>query len=362
MKKSRIILSSIISCLSLGLMSLTATLAWYATNDRLTVDSLGLKINGDLTLKVSASTNFLSFESEIDGKDFGPSATNFYFSPVSSIHSENWMASKTPEPVFYDYSFYGATASGEPNYQTKNVGFFSQKVYLLADTNSYVGLDIDKTMFGVNENLNLIRAQELHSEHPEWDMTVNEIKQELDNLIKALRVSILIPDPEHYQYVIIDPTKGPNDKTLFGGRLDNNSDGLYDSYIDFRDDQYEIVYGEVNNRELIRYDEPSGIPAVVVNKPQFFGNSFTAISHGNVHAYNAEKSLEDGLIIAEEPSISLEELNVANPPLQIPCYRDEPREIILSIYLEGWDVDCINETMGASFITKMSFQLLGRII
>lgn len=362
MNKSRIILSSIIACMSLSIMSLTATLAWYATNDRLTVDSIGIKIDGDLELKVSASDNLLSFESEIDGADFGPDATNFFFSPVSAVHSENWISEKAPEPIFYDYSFYGATASGQPNYQSKNVGFFSKKVYLLADTDYYVGLDIDQTMFSVNESLNFERAQELYSDHPEWAMTVDEIKQELDNLINALRISILIPDTEHYQYFIIDPTKDQNNKTLYGGRLDNDSDGLYDTYADLQGDHYEIIYGEVNNRDLIRYDEPSGIPAEVVNQTQFFGDSFTAISHGNVHTYSAEQSLEAGLIIAEEPSISLEELNVDNPPLRIPCYRDEPREIILSIYLEGWDEDCINNTMGASFLTKMSFKFLGRII
>ncbi|NLB48314.1 MAG: hypothetical protein GX813_00465 [Erysipelotrichia bacterium] len=365
MNKKGIILSTIIACLSLAVMSLTASLAWYATViDHLSISSLQMTIAGDIALRVSTSDNLSSFESQLTEKDFNLEGEDLKFSPVSTIYQDRWLAEKQKTPTFYDYSYYGATASGDPNYGKVNSGFFSRKIYLLSDGDGdyNVGLDINDSLFTNDEEANLKRAQQLYGEHPDWGMTAQEIKQQLDNLIKSLRISILIPDTEHYNFIIIDPTKGPHDKTLFGGLLDNNGNGFYDTYVTLDDNRREVIYGDVNDRALAVYNKPSNLPVVVDAKPEFFSNSFNAVSRGNAHTYNAEASRNNGLVIAEEPSTSLAELNADNPKFSIPCFHNEPREIILSIYLEGWDLDCINETMGASFITKLSFKLLGRII
>ena len=71
---------------------------------------------------------------------------------------------------------------------------------------------------------------------------------------------------------------------------------------------------------------------------------------------------EKELKIAIEDSYTLEEIDGNNTELLIPCYREKPTEIVVSVYLEGWDKACINQTMGACFDTSISFKFLRRII
>ena len=86
------------------------------------------------------------------------------------------------------------------------------------------------------------------------------------------------------------------------------------------------------------------------------------MSRNTVHQFDEAASVANGLEFAKEDSMSLDEINSEATKLLIPCYGHKPTEIVVSIYLEGWDLDCINATMGASFSTKLSFKLLRGII
>ena len=59
----------------------------------------------------------------------------------------------------------------------------------------------------------------------------------------------------------------------------------------------------------------------------------------------------------EENSISLSSLGGKDSLWILPLYRNQPRKIILSLYREGWDRDCINQTRGASFLSSISFEI-----
>ena len=48
--------------------------------------------------------------------------------------------------------------------------------------------------------------------------------------------------------------------------------------------------------------------------------------------------------------------------IRIPLKRGEPKKIVLSIYLEGWDRDNVNNTMGANFISNVTFKILREIV
>lgn len=358
MNKKRIILSVVVGCIALATFSVTTSIAWYISSDSLSIDTLNIVVSSDREIKVSTSPELDSFVNDLKDEDLKNTSDDFHFSPVSTIFKDVWMEEKPEMPIFYDCSYPGAFSSGEPYLNESQKGFFRQKLYLLSDGDYLVGLDAEQCVFENNAEANLARAREVLREYPNADMTENEIKERLDNLLKCLRVSILVPDEEHYQYLILDPTKGDDEEVVFGGRLDNDTDGYYDVYSDQNSITKEIIYGQVNDRSLIKYDEPTNNLVEPLEKPFFFGNSFTAKSKGSVHTYNAEKSLQNGLQFAKEESTTLEQLNVENPSFFIPCYRNQPREIVLSIYLEGWDLNCINETMGASFNTKLSFKLL----
>ena len=62
--------------------------------------------------------------------------------------------------------------------------------------------------------------------------------------------------------------------------------------------------------------------------------------------------------IKKEDSYDLKDFN-DDPikPFHFPVYRDHPQEIVLSIYLEGWDLDSVNYTMGAAFISELTFKI-----
>ena len=94
---------------------------------------------------------------------------------------------------------------------------------------------------------------------------------------------------------------------------------------------------------------------------QFTANSFIPEfgSRPNAYTYNEEQSKANGFEIAKEDSLWLGALKGDNTNLLIPLTSGVPTKIVLSIYLEGWDLDCVNATMGASFISKLSFKLKG---
>ena len=63
---------------------------------------------------------------------------------------------------------------------------------------------------------------------------------------------------------------------------------------------------------------------------------------------------EAGLEIKKENSLSLEEVE---DKFEFPVYENKSTRVVMTIYLEGWDLDCVNSTMGASIKTEMSFKL-----
>ena len=359
--KRRIILSSIIGSVALSALSLSITLAWYASNDRLNIGAFEVQINGDHTLLISTSDDLTTFKESLTKEELNDVES---FAPVSSMCKSRWMSEKGDTPMFYDNSSSNVTASGEPVIKPMKKGFYQQKIYLLSDFSYNVTLDTDQTSFLVNSEANQRKAEQLYKENK--TLSVEEYKTALDNLLNCVRLSILVPEKDNYSYFIVDPyKKDNNDITYFGGRLDNDADGYYDTYECLSDGQViekETVYGEVLDRNKLLYDEPTGEPVVEKEeKYHFFGNSFEGDSKGSAYTYNEERtlnSLEEGeAIYAHEESFSYEDINRSDSRLLIPCQAGVPREIVVSIYLEGWDLDCINATMGSSFIDNISFKL-----
>lgn len=375
MNKKRIIVTSLVGTIALAALSVSISLAWYAASDRLGVQPLEVSMQTNADLKISTSSKLDTFVSDLTNEDLNKDmGEDFLFAPTSSMYKDLWMGEKGSKPVFYDSSNSHMTdANGRPALEQSKFGFFQKDIYLITNLDYYVTLDLDenskdKCIFQNNEDRNTRRAQELYNEHPEWNMEVSDIKEKLDNLLNCLRVSILVNDDEHYNYYIIDPTKQSGDVTYFGGLLDNNNDGFYDSYVNRESQKKETVYGEVNNRDLIKYNDPihgkdgDGQPSEQdhehIRSEHFFGNSFEGISDDTVFTFDKEASLAAGFEFAKEESLSLSDIRNNDNSLLIPCRKNTPTKIVVSIYLEGWDKDCINATMGASFETKLSFKLL----
>lgn len=375
MNKHRLALTGMIGTIALSALSLSITLAWYASSDRLGVNTMEISIAASRGLKISKSTELDSFVG-----DYQEDKSDFLFSPVSAMNQSLWMSNKGDTPKFYDCSNYLVPSSGEPKQEETARGFYQETFYLLSDSDYYAVLDLDKNddngvYTDVRNSDNTLKAVEIYRDIPELGLTVDEIKEKLDELINSLRISILIPDENYYEYYIIDPYK-PKDQngdyieTIYGGRLDNMRDGFFDVYETMNEhheyESREVVYGEVNDRSLIKYDDPVNPTGEHSNQEEptivkhFFGNSFEPVngSIDTAYTYNEQASYENGLRIAKEKSYSFEELRNDDPVVKIPCKANTPRKIVISFYLEGWDKDCINYTMGSSFDIDLSFKLL----
>ena len=368
MNKRRLIISLVTGTIALSVLSLSFSLAWYASSDRLLINTIEIDIKGDHELLISTSPELDSFKESLSREELNQVDQ---FIPVSSMYQNKWMDNKSDTPIFYDTSSSNVPSNGMPNLRASENGYYQQKLYLRSNmtTNYYATISGVDSLFKSDETANSLRAQALKGEIK--DLSEEEINEKLNDLVKSLRVSILVTEEEHYNYFIIDPTKEEDEVTTYAGRLDNDGDGYFDTY-ELRDEnqniiEKEVVYGEVNNREAIKYDDPTGTTLSLSHdyngfKNHFFGNSFNGISKETAFTYNQEQSFNAGVSYAKEQSLSLEDLDDYDTPLLIPLYVNEATEIVVSIYLEGWDKDCYNSTMGASFISTLSFKLLRGMI
>ena len=355
MNKRKLVISLILGTVALSVIGLSASLAWYASSDRLLVNTIDLDLRTDesVGLYISTRPEEESFKESLDTSELNEVKE---FIPASSMFHDRWVSEKKGVPEFYEFTEHDT--SGEPQFNPKSDGFFQQKLYLLNNINYYVTLDPEQTFITCDKTANNLRAQALAGKVS--SLTVDEIEEKLNQLENSMRFSILVNTPKFYQYYIVDPNKDENKVTYYAGRLDVNADDYFDTF-----DGKEILYGQVENREAIAYDnpeDPTFTKPFKETKNEFFGNAFDGKTDKSAYTYNEQNSLQAGVKYKEEPSISLDDIASDDNPLLIPCYNGVPTEIVLSIYLEGWDLDCYNSTMGASFNAQLSFKLLRGII
>lgn len=358
MNKKRLILSFFVGMLAITAASLSFSLAWYATASRLYIDAIDIAIDAERKLKISTVDQEDKYVDHLSYEDLRHDVG--VFAPVSSVFSDEWVNLRAPKPMFYDQAFTWELP-GEPERHEAHYGFYSQEIYIGCDDDVYVTIDREKTFIHANEEYNKKYAHEIKDDYPEY--TEQEIVNKLNVIPESMRISILVPleTPDgDYAYYIIDPNKEENDEeVLFGGILDNKNQKLehyYDCYL--KDNElYETVYGDVNDRSLIVYDED-----VVSEDTTIVGerSAFNAIHRKGSHKFNYQASYEKGMRFATEKSISYSDLEKKPNLISIPIYGRSrgARKIIVSIYIEGWDPRSINSTMGASFIADLSFEIL----
>ena len=349
MKKSNLILGFYVGVIALCVATVSMSIAWYASSTQVRIDGITMTIDADRDLGISLEKDGEYGEKiEIEEKDD--------FSPVTSAHANRWLSTKADMPVFYDETQYSTYEYANLVQETQR-GYISQKIYLLSDDDIYVTIDPTKTYIGPD---NEAVAKNLYEEYQAGDddelkaLTEEQIRDRLDKLAEAMRFSILITSEQDYNYAIIDPHK--NKPTVLGGLLDNNINRYYDHYIKESDHlSYERVYGEYTGEP--KYDEASDTDSDYL-EPNEDPNAFNARHKAGVKLFNEEKSKnEGGFQFAVENSIALEDFNKDVKPFRIPVYRNQPQEIVLSIYIEGWDLESINHTKGAKFDSNIRFKI-----
>ena len=232
--------------------SAVATTAWYNLLDIAVVSNLNLKIDMsdarlDLGLKLDDGTiiwnNDGVHEDGFTDEELGINGT--ILNDVSGMFESDWLNESTD------------LTTALPKFHTRyrpmgvsgNTGFISdeemeknivQKEFVLYSENYDMDIYLDEvTSFTPNTKMNYDKAKEKADDKNDAN-EIAQIKDKLDQVIYAARLSFLTDEG----YIIINPHKSVDInnqpiKTYYGGILDLNKDGFYDSR-----DGKEVLYGE----------------------------------------------------------------------------------------------------------------------
>ena len=112
--------------------------------------------------------------------------------------------------------------------------------------------------------------------------------------------------------------------------------------------KYQEIYHQ--NEDKIVYDDPS-LNDILTSKKY---TCFDADVKKGVRHFNWEKSIENGFVPAKEDSLSLLEIEDV---VEIPVFAYQPKKIVVSLYLEGWDRDNTELSVFGSFNASLSFKI-----
>ena len=357
MKKTKLILTFYVGIIALGVSTIAMSVAWYVASNQLRISGIDISLDVDRDLKIATSSDG-EFKEHIDYSELEEVGV---FMPLTSAYKSSWMSLKEKMPSFYDETRFSSYEDADLVVKATR-GFYSQKFYIWSDDDVYVSIDASKTTLLANEVYNSSYARTLYEEYQRGDdedlkkLTVEDIEVRLNHVVKAMRYSILVPNEKEYSYEIIDPYK--NEDTYLGGVLDNDIDRYYDYFKKESDGEfYERVYGEVKgDKKNLVYDAVSAQDSGYESADEE-PSAFNARHKEGVHPVNLEKSKQNNVEIVKEESHSLTDFSGTTKPYHFPVHRDQPQEIVVSIYVEGWDLDSIDFTKGAAFISNLSFMI-----
>ncbi len=363
MNFKKVIITSLVGSIGIAVLSLSLSIAWYNTGENLYLDTLVISVSGEQQLRISTTgesgtfVESLKYRIEDEDNDLIDAGL---FQPVSSMFKSNWLEDdlKT-EPEMYIYTNSAVYSQYAPRAEEAQWGYYKQHLYLYCSTNVNATIDSESLVVEEIARLNSTYAYELmmqqhvmdeyHTLHPEWTNAQihDDILAKLNEMKKCMRIGLY--DIEYNKFYIVDPYKDGD--TLLGGRADLFMNKYYDDYLNEEDgERYEVLYGEITGRENAVYldarEEDTDAPSVYT--------SFDSRTKAGTHAFDLESSLNEGLEIKKEDSISLEELE---SQLVLPLKAGKPKEIVLMVYMEGWDLDCTNKHMGSNFNIDIDFKI-----
>ena len=352
--KQRITIISLSTVSLLLAASVALTVAWYDGASHLSVNNINISL---LDKELSISTDNHNFKQYLPSEDL---AETTVFRAVSSQFSSSWMNEKKEKPEFY--GIYSNDSSSENNRSVIEKGYFTQELYLKCNSAVYVTFDSSRTTFLADEEDNEKLLNESNAKLHEFfpNLTDEEILKNLNDCVKSLRLSILVLNDEDdlsgtypdYNYHIVDPYK--EEKTYLAGILDADRNGFYD----FSSEDKEILYGEAYSsiegktvNECLVYDEPNAETTEVNNKEL---TCFTSGNMQGVSKINFAQSIENGLVLKEEESVSVDEME---EKVLIPLRPNTSKRIVLSFYQEGWDKDNTDFVRFSHFFVNVLFKI-----
>lgn len=361
----------------------TATYAWFEVSNQLQASNLALNFDthDDLVLglknkkseagEIVNSASFTNASLKNIGYDPSPE-----LDPVSSMFSKNWLgdgvysSSKTPE-LRMAYAEKGSTTESAK----AEGGFLQFEFYLQSTNDCYVFLD-SSTYVKANESKNQGAANAYNSKKAASAPSITA--EELDKIEDTVRISFYT-DTGFYIY---EPNVATSSVTKFYGPL--NVSGA-DDYYDYVGEK-ETFYGEYSGGELV-YDSP------YAKDTQDFGDissSFHAIHKEGVKGVNEDKSASNGVSFVKETTYTLDELTLPEGAASISVVdgkyyalgkevhplttirntqsgsssisTSEKKRVVVSIYVEGWDLDMTDVVGSGCFNLNLAFTGLNQPI
>ena len=354
MNKKRLAIAGIVLSSALLVVSTAFTVAWYDGSSHLGLSDINISFSSKS--EVVISTDNEHFKDRLGQSDLNEVHR---FAPITSAFSnvEDWLTKKEVKPTFLN-SYYPKPKrqlmTSEYDLTVASSGYLSQDLYFLSSTEATITLDKEETFIQANHEKNVAQAKELKKNNQEYSsLDEEEIVRRLDSVTNSLRLSILVLNdtgseinPEEYKYTIIDPHK--DGVTRFGGLLDGDGNGFYDSY-----NGKEVLFGQCESTDSLddHYQEASANDKLVEN-----GNVFNAGTQAGVRHLDVEAAINAGdLTIAEENSISLSDVE---ENFKFSIHSDVSKKIVLSLYQEGWDKDNTDFARYSHFNMNLSWKML----
>lgn len=361
MEKKRVIALGIATLSLLTASAVTSTVAWYTGSNYLAITDINI---GLLDPKLSISVDDQHFFNKLKDEDLDKPAK---FKSVSSIFSDEWIANKGERPIFKGGYASGSKYVCNQSSDSKDAtgGYFCQEMFIKCDTNAYITLDAEQTNFRPDEKSNRALSEDeeflnkMSAQYPNLsrEQLKNKLYTDLNNVVKSLRLSILVLDSDSsdayddYGYYIIDQFKEQGNDTYYGGVLDTDDDGYFDTY-----KHKEILYGDIRStdenktvEECVVYDEPLSSPTTISEE---YLTCFVAQNYAGDEKVNLLDSTD--LEIAKENSYDLSE---AEQTMLIPVTSSHSQHIVLSIYQEGWDKDNTDFVRYSHFFVNVLFKI-----
>ena len=337
MERKRLVVGAFGLLCALGVSSISMSLAWYASGTRLLVSGMDVRFIGSKEIKIGISPDGEFKESlgeELNQID------NYY--PVSSMYSSLWLNDKGTTPKFRN-SYRSVDPNIKSTYQESTEatgGYFQQELYLYSESRVWITIDKDLISFTPDVEKNKEKAEKLvYSSSDPYE----QILEDLNHVTDSLRFSILNPNDDEYGYYIIDPYK--QEDTYLCGTLDNTQDGYYDNI-----DGHEIVFGEYDHEEEIIYDSPLGEDSQIEGRQSVFN----AKHKKGIESFDPSQLNENKLGAHKENSLAKNDIE---DTIEIALEPQEPKKIVVSLYLEGWDRDNTDYSAYGSFNASMSFKI-----
>ncbi len=312
------------------------------------------------------------------------------FYPVTSAFKDEWwndsfdFEKDLPQftSSYIDTSFVSSyqeeTPSYFPGFDRDTDHFLTMDLYIreLKDNTFPVNFYLsDETFVKADENNNALNLSKLKNKNKEKyaNLTVDD----LNSIVNSLRISILVDN----KYYIIDPTKTENSElTVLSGYLDidrtRGNRGYVDTYpANFRNGAYSdcaALYGEwkIDGMTPNEYLDKTGIDPMtklVFTDPLLTDEEYTDNEQGlyfkaGTRKLDYQASEANGVEFVKEETYSFDDLTYRIGENEIPLFHLEPgasaKRLIISYYIEGWDMDNINSSEFASFISQ--FKITGK--